>query len=354
MNLNHKFRWQHIAYCLINDLIQKPRKLLPGIRVLGKQYKVSTLTIKLTLNYLEELGVIEPAQPGKKRQINLSKLKKIAALQNRAENHVVFLSAIGFHNHFMQTVYETLHELCNQKNLFLSHHEILPKLSEIRLQIATIRPRALILYALLEHIPDTVSFLNIPTVGIETASSHFPVFNTSYSPLLIRAFQQAREAGHHRISAIMWNPEILFYESLATKLENSLAGEEYSFSRRYNLPLFHGETAVDYQAKLKNLFRYTPPSCIILWDLSHYLAASSFFLREGLRIPDDISVILLSQNPLFCNIVPSVAHFALNPYDVANQIFHTLQKQMDGLESHEQTNLIPTWIPGDSLKILSP
>ncbi len=94
MDINYQFRWQHIAYCLIDDLVLNPCDALPGIRVLGKRYKVSLLTIKLALDHLEDLGIIAPAQPGKKRQVNPSKLKRIAALQNRKENRILFLSPV--------------------------------------------------------------------------------------------------------------------------------------------------------------------------------------------------------------------------------------------------------------------
>ncbi len=352
MDLTYKFRWQHVAYRLIDDLIQYPSEFLPGMRVLGKRYKVSILTIEHALAHLEELGVVASAQPGKRRKVNPLKLKKIVAVQNREENRIVFLSPSDQRNHLMMAIYAAFHELCNQRNLSLSHLEFSSKVSDIRIQLATIRPKAIILYMVSKDIEDVALSLNIPAVVIGTRSLCFPAFSTVYSGLLIRAFQHAWEAGHRRISTILWNPEDSFYDTLATQCETHFPGEAATFSRRYNLPRFHGETSADYQAGLRNLFRYTPPSCLILLDLSHYLAASSFFLREGLRIPDDISVIILLQDPLLDDIVPSVAHFRVSPDDTANQVFNALQKQMEGLESHEQTDVISTWVPGDSLKIL--
>lgn len=349
MDLNYQFRWQYIAYCLIDDLVLNPCDSLPGIRVLGKRYKVSALTIKLALDHLEDLGIIAPAQPGKRRPVNQASLKRIAALQNKKENRILFLSPAGQTNHLTLSIYKAFHKLCNRENLFLRHVEIHQKPSEIRIQITMARPRAIILYSISDGAAEVVSSLNIPTVGISTLSSCFPTFIISYSDLLLRAFQHAWKVGHHSISSPLWNAGNSLYEAWATKLDSHFPEGASSFSRRYNLPRFQGETAADYQAALRGLFRYTPPTCLILFDLSHYLEASSFFLREGLRIPEDISVILLSNDPLLADIVPSVAHFVLFSDDMMKQAFHALREQMDGLESHGRTFFTPVWVPGDSL-----
>ena len=152
----------------------------------------------------------------------------------------------------------------------------------------------------------------------------------------------------------IWKTRSSIYENLAGHLEKEFSGSSIHFNRRYNLPFIQGETKSDYHEALRGLFRYTPPTCIILPGISQYLTAGSFFLKEGLRIPDDISVIILSQDPLLEDIVPSIAHFTLYSDDMIRQAFHALQEQMSGLQSPEQTELIPIWVPGDSLAVLKP
>ncbi len=61
MDPNYQFRWQQFARRLMDDLVEHPSTKLPGVRELGRQYKVSRPTIEHALSHLEELGVITPA-----------------------------------------------------------------------------------------------------------------------------------------------------------------------------------------------------------------------------------------------------------------------------------------------------
>ena len=351
MNLDYQLRWQQFAHRLVDDIIQHPSTELPGIRALGKQYKVSRDTVEYALRHLEDLGIIAPAQPGRKREVDLSKLQRMTSLRGRSDNHVLFLSACPAGNPaFMtRTYYEAFHKLCEKEALFLNFIEIPSEPSELRALLSSLRPRGAILYSVPSAVSDTAFSLNIPMIGIGSSDPHVRGFFTPYAPLIIQAFQQAQTAGHRRIVTPMGHWKGSIYEGLAVKLENHFSSDPFSFKRRYNFPFVPGATPEDYHAALRELFRYTPPTCIILHDLADYLLASSFFLKEGLRIPDDISVILLSEDLSLKNTVPSIAHFALFSNDMAVQAFHALQEQMNGFQSHEKTELSAIWIPGDSL-----
>jgi DNA-binding LacI/PurR family transcriptional regulator len=149
--------------------------------------------------------------------------------------------------------------------------------------------------------------------------------------------------------APLWNVPDTYYERVAVKLEKHLSWDKPSFSRRYNLPSCRGITPKEDQAALHKLFRYTPPSCIIVHGLTHYLAVASFLQSKRLCIPDDISVIVCFEDPLLENIVPSIARFTLLSDDVILHAFHVLKEQMRGFKSQEQEEIIPAWVPGGSL-----
>lgn len=349
---NYQFRWQQFAHRLMDDLLQHPERRLPGIQELGKQYGVSRPTVERAFLHLEELGVLSPAQPGRKRQVDLSKLQKIAGLQGRASTRILFLSTDPESNpaYMTRVIYEGFHRLCDQEALFLSYMQVPPEPSELRALLSTLQPRGVILYLVSATVSESVFALNIPAIEIGGESSYqYPYFVTPYADLLIQAFQQAQAVGHRRITIPMGNSKSPIYEGLATKLEKHFSVDSFPFGRRYNFPLAQGTTVEDYHAMLRELFRYTPPTCIVLHDLDDYLMASSFFLKEGLRIPDDVSVILLSYDPALEKIDPSIAHFVLFTSDMTVQAFRVLQEQMNGFLSHERVELSPSWVPGGSL-----
>ena len=350
MDPNYQFRWQQFAHRLIDDLIEHPSVALPGVWELARQYKVSRPTVEHALSHLEDLGVIAPAQTGKRRQINLANLQIISSRQDRLGKRILYLSVRSDSpGHISKNVYEDFHKHCERENLYLSYIEIPSEPSAVRDLLASIRPRGVILYMAPKVVEEIVFSLNIPAIGIGPGSSLIPKFHISHAGLLAQAFQRAREAGHRRIMAPLWNVPDTYYEKVAAELEKHLCWEEPPFSRLYNLPSCQGATPQEDQAVLRELFRYTPPSCIILYGLTHYLTASSFLQENRLRIPADISIVVCFGDPLFANIYPSIAHFILFSDDMILHAFHVLQEQMNGLQSHELTELTPVWVPGGSL-----
>ncbi len=354
MDLNYQLSWHQLAHRLIDDLIHSPDAGLPGIQAMRRQYRVTRLTAERALRHLEELGVVEPAQLRKKRQVNLSKLQSVASSQGRPEKRIFFISDSPASNlpYMARDIYGAMHTLCEREGYSLDYIQFPARAADLRSLLISLQPRGVILYTIPPRVAEVVFSLNIPAVGIGVTSSRIPTFNSSHTNLLVCAFKQAYKAGHHSITMPIWKTQGSLYEKLAEKLEKAFSGSPIHFSRRYNLPFIEGETKSDYHEALRGLFRYTPPTCIILPGISQYLTAVSFFLKEGLRIPDDISVIILSQDPLLEDIVPSIAHFTLYSDDMVRRAFHALQEQMSGLQSPEETELIPIWVPGDSLATL--
>lgn len=351
MELKYQLSWHELAHRLIDDLVHNPGAGLPGILVMCRQYNVTRLTVERALGHLEELGVVEPALRRQKRQINLSKLQRVASSQGRMEKRIFFISDSPVNNlpYMARDIFDTMLSLCAQESLSLDYIQAPPRLADLRSLLMSLQPRGVILYTLMQDAADVVVDLKIPAIGIGTDHPSIPVFRASHSGLFIRAFQQAVATGHRRIIAPIWKTRAGVYDYLVGPLEKEFSKPPVSFSRRYNLPLIQGNLPQDFHAALRELFRYTPPTCMILPGVPQYLTAVSFFLKEGLRIPDEISVLLLSDDPLLQNVVPSVAHFTLYSDDMVGRAFHALQEQMSGLLSNVFTELVPVWKPGMSL-----
>jgi DNA-binding LacI/PurR family transcriptional regulator len=354
MSLNYQLSWRELAHHLVEEFHSTPGTALAGVDALGRQHKVSRLTVKRALNHLEELGIITPAECGKKRQVNLNKLHKVALLQDpgRSRIRLVFLTECPESNpaYMTRSLYEMFHKLCDQEMLFLTYIQVPSDPAELRALLSSIRPRGAILYCVPPAVGETVVALGIPAIDVGGQESRvFPHFFTPYAPLLIRAFEHARAAGHSRITIPMTHKKGPGYEGMAAALEKQFSSAPMTFNRRYNFPLIGGDAVEDYHTALRELFRYTPPTCVIVHGLPDYLIVSSFFLKEGLRIPDDVSVILLSYDPAMVNITPSMAHFVLFSEADSLKAFHVLKEQMSGFRSHEEIKLLSTWTPGDSL-----
>jgi DNA-binding transcriptional regulator YhcF (GntR family) len=180
MDFNYQFRWQQFARHLIDDLVEHPISVLPGMRELTKKYKVSRPTIERALSYLEDLGVIAPAQAGKRRQINLDKLQAISSRKGLTDQRILFLSVRpNSPGHISKNVYEAFHRYCDQEQFDLSYMEVPSEPLAIHDLLTTTQPRGVILYVVPEAVEKIVSSLNIPAIGIGKRFSLIPRFYIS-------------------------------------------------------------------------------------------------------------------------------------------------------------------------------
>lgn len=343
-------RWLHFAHRLIDDLLRNPRTTLPGVRVLEKQYGISRLTVERAISHLEDIGFVSPVRQGTRRKIHFDKLQEVSALQGRLTDCVLFITSVPSDdlNYVYRFISRELGKLCEMERLTLTHLNVSAEPEYLRALLSSIKPRGIVLSGVPGQLIDLVHSLGIPAVCIALRTPHFPSFFVSYRDLLINAFKQAWKAGHRRVSAptvISFYPS---FEKAAKELQRQFP-KDLVFSQHYNAPVVNSTSAEDYHAMMHELFRYTPPTCLILYDISHYLCATSYLLKAKLRIPDDVSIILLTQDRLLSEILPPVAHFERYSAHAVEITFLALKEQMEGFPSREQVKLLPVWVPGGSL-----
>ncbi|QTN32614.1 substrate-binding domain-containing protein [Akkermansiaceae bacterium] len=75
----------------------------------------------------------------------------------------------------------------------------------------------------------------------------------------------------------------------------------------YNLPDWE-DNPEGFHRGLKSLFGSTPPTAIIADGVELFLATQQFFLQEGIRVPNDVSMVCSVPHPAFAWSIPSIAH----------------------------------------------
>ncbi len=279
-------------------------------------------------------------------------MQDIASSREKAPaNRILFIPA-AFNeietSYLVQHIYENFHELCENSGLFLTAFDCTrarsPKLQSL---LAELRPRGAIVVGSGNRALEDVLSMAIPAIGISMKDSRLPCFfHLNGFP---DAWLRARAMGHVRVAMPFVMGEEVVYEQLASELKQVAARGGFPFNPVFNFPKVPSPAVQAYHAMLDGLFRHTPPTCLILDDLSHYLAASSFLLQRRLRIPSEVSVILLKQDPLLADILPSIAHYIRYDRTALVQAFASLMEQMNGLRSREQVQLDARWVAGDSL-----
>ena len=352
MNPVYEYRWHQMAHRLMDDLLRSPGATLPGVRTLAPRYNVSRKTVERALAYFEELGILAPAEGGRKRQIHNARLRKVASSKgNMSANRILFVSVVFKEiqtSHLVKHIFENFRELCEKSGFFLSPFDAArASPSKLKTLLAELRPRGAIVHGSGNPALNAVLALDIPAIGVAMRDSRLPCFfhRNGY----LDAWLHARAMGHSRVAMPVVMGAEAVYEEFASELKQLADRGGFAFNPVFNFPKVQTATVEEYHDLLDRLFRHTPPTCLVLDDLSHYLAASSFLQQRRLRTPSDVSIILLTQDPLLADILPSIAHnIRYDPNGLA-RAFATLREQMNGLRSHEQVVLSARWVPGDSL-----
>lgn len=77
----------------------------------------------------------------------------------------------------------------------------------------------------------------------------------------------------------------------------------------YNLPDWK-ESIEGFHAGLESLFRFTPPTALIIDEVPFVVATLQFCLAHGLQVPRDLSLISTDPGPAFDWCRPAIAHIS--------------------------------------------
>jgi DNA-binding LacI/PurR family transcriptional regulator len=87
----------------------------------------------------------------------------------------------------------------------------------------------------------------------------------------------------------------------------------------YNLPEWEGSIK-GFHAGMESLFRHTPPTAMILDEEPFVMATFQFCLANGLRVPEDLSLLCTDPGPAFAWCQPSIAHISWDHRPIVRRI----------------------------------
>ena len=88
---------------------------------------------------------------------------------------------------------------------------------------------------------------------------------------------------------------------------------------RYQLPAWDGQVK-GLHGQLESLFRYSPPTALIIDQIPLFAAVMQFLSRRGLRVPEDVSAVCTDHAVWFDWLQPTVAHIRWDPAPVLRRV----------------------------------
>lgn len=167
-----------------------------------------------------------------------------------------------------------------------------------------------------------------------------------------------RAAGRHAVSTLLrlgHSPARIVYLMPAEKLIGHAEaaagmaeglGKDSPGARIVTMP---AETAAQCKV-LDGLWQETPPTALIAHRPLQSLTILSHLARRGVRVPEQVSLVLLDDNPVVSRLVPEPSRYHKDVAQFSSQLRRSLEQAMAGRTGAPRgTRLIPELVRGQTL-----
>jgi DNA-binding LacI/PurR family transcriptional regulator len=322
--------------------------VIPGKHQLAAELGVNNKTVETALRQLEKTGLLIPQGAGRRRHINPDGGNK-----NRALRIAFFLNE-GVQDMKSELYIELSHALHDAGHTLLVAEK---SLSELRFDVARTarmveqtRADAWIILAGSREVLEWFAAQPMPSFALFGHRIGIPIAAVSPDkpPSVAEATSHLIRLGHSRIVLLCRKirrlpvpglSEAVFLETLRT--HNCKAGD-------YNLPDWE-ETNEGFQACLSALFKFTPPTALIVDEAAYFVAAMQFLLSRGLRVPQDVSLVCTDDDPAFDHCHPPVACISWDRQQVMRRVQTWVQNVSRGKSDLRQVLTPSSFSPGGTV-----
>jgi hypothetical protein len=294
---------------------------LPGHRTLMERYSVSAKTCLATMALLEMRGVISPAHQGSRRRILVKHGKTMKSLKD-----LLIIDGPGAPSG------EDLLQIQAYRKEWEDAGGIV---RNIKFDFPRFRrPAALLRETIAKHSADALLLHVPPLAWTQAAQEICPVFlsggewrgkeltGVGYHVLdeVARCVVKLRALGHERILI----PLDLVGREMESAIRDGLAkGFDLPSNApilRDLCPVFSERVPGAWQQYWKKAMAAVRPTAVILSADIHYLSLCGYCFRQGIRIPEDLSIICMesTEHLEWCEPVPTRMRF---PVDAAARYF---------------------------------
>lgn len=330
------------------------RRTLPGIRDLCEELQVSRQTMGDALRLLEAEGFVLPSSPGKPREINSEMPDPDKLVVAKGAGAVIVIIAWQRETRLSQTDEEVCCHL--RKSLeamaythrYVVFHDISRSRGAKRIgEIIERNPAdAYIVIGAHPHCSRKLEDMDVRVVflgGGQTKGNH-PRISYSFTEMCRSALEHLVSVGHRKVSVML--PEVLNNRTkTASFAEERLASvfhsQQLPFST-FNCPRW-GKTRADFQVALGNLFNLTPPTALILGDVSHVPRVVSFLMKRGLKCPDDVSLMVLDEAAELQEYDPPISYMKKPNAKLVKATLNAVRKLLTvKAEQKEELTIVPS------------
>lgn len=324
---------------------------LPGVVRLAAECDVSTGVVRAALRQLEAEGLLSGRGLGRSRGIatraagaaapplRVAMLRHDARLSDNPQTSLVLTE-------IMHSLVAAGHEVffCKKSQIELKHD-----VRRLTRQLAEARADAWVVESGPRPLLEWCAAQPTPCLALYGRTRDLPLARTG--PDVVPAYRAATRhllgLGHRRIvlilSAAHRKPQLA--KGALAYLEELIADGVPTGD--YNLPDWE-ETPAGFSRLLENLFKNTPPTALIIDEISHFFAAVAFCARHGIRVPEKVSLVSTDCVGALDWCHPGFAHLRWDNARIVRRVVRWVGAVRKGNPDRRTINFPAEFVPSGS------
>lgn len=193
---------------------------------------------------------------------------------------------------------------------------------------------------------------NIPAFALAGNMSAVKIAGTAFvkEQAIRTVTRRLIQLGHTRIVILTGSRSVRNQLSGPTKVFLEEMAAHGIATSSYNLPEIGDNPDIEeIRACLLNLFRYTPPTALIVSTTQLYYITKSFVLETGRKIPKDVSLVVQQLAPEFQLDSPSPSHLTSDPFRMKDPLIQWAKNLAIGIHRWEQVLFPCDFVEGGSI-----
>lgn len=335
-------------------------EFLPGELELCSRLKVSRPTLRSALETLRRDGLIEVSQ-GRRRRIVA---RDRARVTSRESKIVGVIASIPYHtlsafslfllNELQTHLHDAGYKLEVHANARFSHANPTRALESLSEQL---QPAGWVLIGPTKGVQRWFFARQHPVLVLGGTDKGFelPCLGVDYRAVTRHAVGMYLNRGHHRVGLMIpEGPEEIGENPTKQGFLEGFSRAEGSTAYQPHI-VAHNATVEGIRAALNTAMKSNaPPTGLLISRPKHVLTAMSHLMNSGIRIPDDMSIISLGNDPVLDEMTPRIARYVINWDAYARRAARlTIQMVTQGALPPRQILLMSQFQDGATLKSLA-
>ncbi|MCW1924634.1 substrate-binding domain-containing protein [Luteolibacter arcticus] len=327
-------------------------KTLPGLRVLAQALGVSPPTVADALKTLVAEGLVTAGGPRRRMEVVAETGPR--ELLDRPDRILWFVTAVGVDKatHGITDMTSFLQQMLAGAGWQVRHRVLAFGYSENRSNqwdrmMEAERPDAMIAWGGRPALAKWATQRKLRTlfVGGATEGKEVTMFAVRSVDMVSHAVAELLALGHRRLFLPMCNRPASTVKAVRQAVAQPLRALGVKGQTKDLVPESSYQGGSVIEAMVLQALRSHSPTGWIFFDWREFLAAACVFRDLGLKVPDDLSMIVLSEDPVMTWYRPAPAHFRQPLETMAKEVVEWMLDE----SATGNRYFAADWFPGESL-----